>query len=129
MNRFIMIGLTTPPCGVPRSRGNRSPSVVSNGAVSHRSIYSSIQPSLMWLLTCLHQEAMIDLIESRLDVKLHHPVELPTPLSGDSYRLFADRPGQSPTTYGSTACTDSVTGSGRTSRWFPHRCPQPHNWP
>src|SRR5271157_2147520 len=31
---------------------------------------------------------MIDLIESRLDVKLHHPVELPTPLSGDSYCLF-----------------------------------------
>jgi len=32
---------------------------------------------------------MIDLIEGRLDVKLHHPVILPTPLSGDGNRLFS----------------------------------------
>jgi hypothetical protein len=35
-----------------------------------------------------HQEIMIDLIEGRLDIKLHHPVESPAPLSGDGYRLF-----------------------------------------
>src|ERR1035437_5879975 len=34
------------------------------------------------------QEAMIDLIEGRLDVKLHHPVILPTPFSGDANCLF-----------------------------------------
>src|ERR1700750_1460151 len=31
---------------------------------------------------------MIDLIESRLDVELDHPVILPAPLSGDGDRLF-----------------------------------------
>jgi hypothetical protein len=42
----------------------------------------------------LHQEAMIDLIEGRLDVELHHPVISPAPLSGDGNRLFrrASRP-------------------------------------
>ena len=39
----------TPPCGVPRSRGKRAPSSVSNGAISHRSRYRRIQSSLMWL--------------------------------------------------------------------------------
>jgi hypothetical protein len=34
------------------------------------------------------QEAMIDLIEGRLDVKLHHPGILPAPFSGDGNRLF-----------------------------------------
>ncbi len=49
MNRFIRIGLTTPPCGTPRCRGVCTPSSVSNGATSHRSIYSRIQSSLMWV--------------------------------------------------------------------------------
>ncbi len=36
----------------------------------------------------LHQEAMIDLIEGCLDVKLDQPVILPAPISGDGHRLF-----------------------------------------
>jgi hypothetical protein len=40
-----------------------------------------------------HQESMINLIEGRLDVELHHPVILPTPCFGDSNRLFCRFPG------------------------------------
>jgi hypothetical protein len=43
-----------------------------------------------------HQETVIDLIEGRLDVKLHHPVVSPTPLSGDGNRLFRRAPGPVP---------------------------------
>src|ERR1035441_1138587 len=35
---------------------------------------------------------MIDLIESRLDVELDHPVILPAPLSGDADCLFSRSP-------------------------------------
>src|SRR5450759_4321213 len=41
----------------------------------------------------LEHEAVIDLIEGRFDIKLHHPVVLPAPLSGDGYRLFGRSPG------------------------------------
>jgi len=44
----------------------------------------------------LEQEAMIDLIEGRFDIKLRHPVVLPAPLSGDGYRLFCRFPGPVP---------------------------------
>ena len=40
---------------------------------------------------------MIDLIEGRLDVKLHHPVILPASLSGDGNCLFR-RSKESPST-------------------------------
>src|ERR1700757_3169337 len=127
---------------------------------------------------------MIDLIESRLDVELDHPVILPAPLSGDGDRLFCrssrpisigiwmkdrvecrldlslddslcdsirhsgntqlsgaalclrnlyllHRPAESmnPTTSDSTVCTDSSTGSVRTSQSIPRRFPQNPGWP
>ena len=61
MNRFIKIGETTPPCGVPRCRGICSPSVVSNGAVNHRSRYSSIHRSLIWARTALSRRPRLAL--------------------------------------------------------------------
>ena len=67
-------------CG---ERGSWVPSSISNGAVSHRSMYSRIQSSLMWVRTAFIKQPVIDLIEGRLDVKLDHPVILPAPVSGD----------------------------------------------
>src|ERR1019366_5525248 len=41
MKRFMISGLTQPPCGVPRSRRLSSPASLIDGAFSHRSTYSS----------------------------------------------------------------------------------------
>src|SRR5690242_4893588 len=94
MNRFIKMGLTTPPCGVPRSRGMRAPSCVANGATNHRSMYKRIQSSLMWARTAFISSPVIDLIEGRLDIKLHDPVVSPAAFTSDRHGLLrrASRP-------------------------------------
>src|SRR5438105_15443434 len=53
MNRFIITGPITEPCGTPLLRGTSVPSALTKGALNHRSIYSTAHRSLTCLRTAL----------------------------------------------------------------------------
>src|ERR1039457_206759 len=53
MNRFIITGPITEPCGTPRLRGTSVPSALTKGTFNHRSMYSSAHRSLTCLRTAL----------------------------------------------------------------------------
>lgn len=85
MKRLARIGLTTPPCGVPRLRSIIVPSSCTIGAVSH---LSEQRPCARHMFPDgPQQKLVVDIVEQSLDVELQNPIVLPAPLSRHAYGI------------------------------------------